>query len=796
MPLTCVRIYCMQSIDFDDVAYTSGNDMSVYNSSMVEAYKEAERKNKGLMANSGSDEKKKIKISLISQSGIMEDLGRVAKGKAAEISADIFGLISACRLGWTSPSEGDMIDAAFKLCMDYLYPSDEGKSANILVISDNPNLWRNWWEEDSNNASFSLIALDENLQKQLMPRSLKGARPALEPNLGRLSVLSYSQLNQLRENEAADFGLNPNFPWALLIIDGLQSMQRYEYDASTKWPVHLQDINLQNELFLLPDSVNMDDHVLPSKQWQQWVQNEEKKLKDDNGFLSPEMQQEFWNEKHEKTEGEIQKARKLFASLEPSCNTLEEKPTFGSDIGESVNLDKYIAPLGTMSYSESSYTLGMFPEKEVIEKLIDKFSWGKKFLISIDGDYGAGTAYVTDSNISLWPALSNFFDFPGDKLYDVRDDVSNMMQILDTVKNFADNAPSSATEEDFFNLLKKVAPRDSNGKLFVDNKGFEVGQNEKTANNLAIRPSKQEAESAPLKIRASASVLVENYEGSLKRNKNLILHGAPGTGKSYLAKNIAAYLVSDENCPTYKDLNDELKTHVDFIQFHPDYDYSDFVEGYRPEERGGVLGFERKDGLFKEFVGRARKDPFGKYVFIIDEINRGNLSSIFGDLFSILEPGHRGADWTVKLKCSGKDFYIPENVYIVGTLNNIDRSVEPLDFAFRRRWTFKEIKAEKTAKEILNSIEDSKMRAQALERMKSLNDEIKACLGADYQVGGAYFLKLKDNGGSFEFLWDDDLYPLLQDYIRGMEDESLMDRLETAYQHPKASPSDDGDHND
>ena len=124
----------------------------------------------------------------------------------------------------------------------------------------------------------------------------------------------------------------------------------------------------------MPDSLNMDDPVLPSKQWQQWVQNEEKKLKDDNGFLSPEMQQEFWNERHEKTEGEIQKARELFASLEPSCNTLEEKPTFGSDIGESLNLDKYIIPLGTMSYLESSYTLGMFPEKEVIKKLIDKFS--------------------------------------------------------------------------------------------------------------------------------------------------------------------------------------------------------------------------------------------------------------------------------------------------------------------------------------------------------------------------------------------------------------------------------------
>lgn len=208
--------------------------MSVYNSNMIEAYKEAERKNKGFVADSGSDEKKKIKISLISQSGTMEELEKVAKGEAAKISADIFGLISTCRLGWTSPSEGDMIDAAFKLCMDCLYPSDEGKSANILVISDNPNLWRNWWEEDSNNASLSLIALDENLQKQLMPRSLKGARPALETNRGRLSILSYSQLNQLRENEAADFCLNPNFPWALLIINGLQSMQRYEYDAYSK----------------------------------------------------------------------------------------------------------------------------------------------------------------------------------------------------------------------------------------------------------------------------------------------------------------------------------------------------------------------------------------------------------------------------------------------------------------------------------------------------------------------------------------------------------------------------------
>lgn len=408
------------------------------------------------------------------------------------------------------------------------------------------------------------------------------------------------------------------------------------------------------------------------------------------------------------------------------------------------------------------------------------------------------------------------------------------------------------------------------------------------------------------------------YSSMLLESKNLIFRGAPGTGKSYLAKEIAADIVSDGYYDDCKSLTYEQRQQVEFVQFHPSYDYSDFVEGLRPcINDDGSMGFELQDGIFKQFVNRARKNyenslkskeiiekevsvqdammdffsaiEFGKdtfktvsgneftitsvderyinlsipgnamvntlslnvseiqqmleadikfskvkditaffgkkfatqqysynfalyneilkkigkrkkavhqeelkkYVFIIDEINRGEISKIFGELFFAIDPGYRGRDGEVATQYSNlhanptEKFYIPENVYIIGTMNDIDRSVDSFDFAMRRRFRFVEIKADERL-EMLESLEDEALMNEAIQRMTALNQAIISVedLNRNYQIGASYFLKLKTL--SFDELWTDYLEPLLQEYVRGMYDEEeRMIQFAEAYGYSK-----------
>lgn len=281
-------------------------------------------------------------------------------------------------------------------------------------------------------------------------------------------------------------------------------------------------------------------------------------------------------------------------------------------------------------------------------------------------------------------------------------------------------------------------------------------------------------------------VLIESH--------NLILRGAPGTGKSYLAKEIATDIVSNGYFDDYLLLSDEQKKQVEFVQFHPNYDYSDFVEGLRPKvNTDGSMGFELQDGIFKKFVARARKNyedsqkSKDKYVFIIDEINRGEISKIFGELFFAIDPGYRGRAGEISTQYSNMHsnpddkFYVPENVYIVGTMNDIDRSVDSFDFAMRRRFRFVELKADDCL-EMLASLNDEELEKEAIERMTALNREIANVedLNENYQIGASYFLKLKTL--NFDQLWTDYLQPLLKEYVQGMYDEEgIMDKLAKAY---------------
>lgn len=287
------------------------------------------------------------------------------------------------------------------------------------------------------------------------------------------------------------------------------------------------------------------------------------------------------------------------------------------------------------------------------------------------------------------------------------------------------------------------------------------------------------------------------FSHMLLEAKNLIFRGAPGTGKSYLAREIAADIISDGYFDDYTLLTDEQKKQVEFVQFHPSYDYSDFVEGLRPKlNADGTMGFTLQDGIFKKFVARARvnyenaqgsTETLKKYIFIIDEINRGEISKIFGELFFSIDPGYRGRAGEISTQYSNlhddpdKKFYIPENVYIIGTMNDIDRSVDSFDFAMRRRFRFVELKADERL-EMLASLENEELKNEAIGRMGDLNKAIAGVedLNENYQIGAAYFLKLKTL--SFDQLWTDYLQPLLQEYVRGMYDEErLMDRFAKAY---------------
>lgn len=428
--------------------------------------------------------------------------------------------------------------------------------------------------------------------------------------------------------------------------------------------------------------------------------------------------------------------------------------------------------------------------------------------------------------------------------------------------------------------------------------------------------------------------LLNKCEELLESNYNLILTGAPGTGKTYLAKQIAAKMIFGED-KNLKDLNDDEKAKFEyqykFVQFHPSYDYTDFVEGIRPVTKNDdTYGFKRKDGTFKEFCKRAaifdklqdfceylvnetengktvslknvqgseekvapiktvvydrenaevriivdtpneknngisstslylfvkwymlyinvflklnieeqsmttfdnilgitygnshsyiygfiqlfheklntkiissEKDYHTPFVFVIDEINRGDINKILGELFYAIDLGYRGEKGKVETQYQNlvesgdvfeNGFYIPENVYIIGTMNDIDRSVESMDFAIRRRFAWQEVKPEDTADEILKDVKINNAASVLNDFNKMIAD--KDALGEMYQIGASYFLKLNNYinddkvndqesiKNAYQKLWDNHLKGLIHEYVRGKKSgEEIFDKIKNKY---------------
>lgn len=238
----------------------------------------------------------------------------------------------------------------------------------------------------------------------------------------------------------------------------------------------------------------------------------------------------------------------------------------------------------------------------------------------------------------------------------------------------------------------------------------------------------------------------------LRHKQNIILQGAPGVGKTFTAKRLA-YLMMEE-----KD-----QSRVDIVQFHQNFSYEDFIMGYKPTPEGA---FELIDGKFIEFCRKAKENPENDYFFIIDEINRGNLSKIFGELLMLIEKGYRGE--YIELAYNKQPFAVPKNIYLIGMMNTADRSLAMIDYALRRRFAFFPMQPGFDKESFRNEIAKStdERVPKIIEAVKKLNEEITKddTLGDGFCIGHSYFCDPKPNEDWIENIVKYEICPMLDEY--------------------------------
>lgn len=277
----------------------------------------------------------------------------------------------------------------------------------------------------------------------------------------------------------------------------------------------------------------------------------------------------------------------------------------------------------------------------------------------------------------------------------------------------------------------------------------------------ATLPEPYDRAAALAEVFVSGQALDETLE-ALQRKKNLILQGPPGTGKTFLARRLAWLLLGSHD-----------ESRVELVQFHPSYSYEDFVQGFRPDGQGG---FRLQDGVLPDVCRRAMQQPERPFVLLIDEINRGHLNRIFGELLVLLEADKRGPQHAVRLPYAPAEatrFFVPDNLYLVGTMNTADRSLAPLDYALRRRFAFVGMQPEFGAplREFLSSQGVTTAVVERLTaRLSALNQTIAddPDLGPDFRLGHSYFCQPPMSPGGSEhwlnMILAQEIAPLLDDY--------------------------------